>query len=456
MAMKRRLSLPPIIETVALEDASHTNGSNISPKSEAPYAQPNKASNLSPAYADNTTSISEEALNDTKGALPHSWPWHTFSLLVSFLWLAPTTTLLILNFKSHVIGASVWCPFGRCASDALNSDAIATAVRLNHRDHDVLPGLQYVAQAFEIWFLFISTALLYDVGMLFTRSKGGLPMGFLMTHVEFSDVKSLTKPYLWTSAFSNRGASIEERRRRRTTKLFLFALLAVFLTILTNLMGAATAVLLLPTLSWVETEKVPQRMFDGIGTSQPPHGDDIFIGGCNNAQLQTGNYSCTSDFYGPSLDEWAAKARSSIRQFEQPNGIAILGTSQESASQFALNASDDLELIWIANRQVLRDVSSDYLKATGQCHDCLRAGRTNNDTAPDPTFNKSLQTFLQRTGPSLGVRANCFAGKETVVKVGTEKDIHCFDAWSLDGGQNYTKVRVDSPNAVEHGTDPVI
>lgn len=55
---------------------------------------------------------------------------------------------------------------------------------------------------------------------------------------------------------------------------------------------------------------------------------------------------------GPSLDAWAAAGLSSTRQSEQPNGLPTLGTSQEAGVQFALNASDDRTVIWIANRQV--------------------------------------------------------------------------------------------------------
>ena len=127
-----------------------------------------------------------------------------------------------------------------------------------------------MAQAFEIWFLIIATALLYDVAMIFARGPAGLPVGYLLTYLEFSDVKNLTNPLLWTSAFAPRQDVPSNGRRRGVTKLFLFALLAAFLTILTNLMGAATAVLLIPSLQWVETERIPQQRFDGLVLAQSP------------------------------------------------------------------------------------------------------------------------------------------------------------------------------------------
>ena len=67
---------------------------------------------------------------------------------------------------------------------------------MDKRDHDVLASLQFVAQAFEIWFLMIATALLYDVAMILARSPGGLPVGYLLIYLEFSDVKNLANPLL--------------------------------------------------------------------------------------------------------------------------------------------------------------------------------------------------------------------------------------------------------------------
>lgn len=313
-------------------------------------------------------------------------------------------------------------------------------VRLDKKDHDVIASLQFVAQAFEIWFLMIATALLYDVAMIFARSPGGLPIGYLLTYLEFSDVKNLANSLLWTSAFPSRQDSSSNRRRRGVTKLFLFALLAAFLTILTNLMGAATAVLLIPSLQWFETERVPQQIFDGLALAQPPQGNVVFAGSCSETQLSAGNFSCTSNVYGPSLDEWAATAQSSTKQFEQPYGTAILATSQESAVQFALNGSSDLEIIWVANRQVLRELSKDYLDAIGVTHNYLRAIGDTDDGPGDASFNKSLQTILQRTGPSIGVQANCYAGNVSVTKVADDKEVHCFSQWSPDHFHNYTKV----------------
>ena len=424
--------LPPIIETASVED------SKTPPASTSPEGLPDTPRKVE--VSDSSPDVSHPPiLEQHKKTSPRSWLWQSLSLLISVLWLAPIITLLVLNFKAHVIGASVWCPFGRCFSNAFSSNAISTAVQLDHRDHDVLTGLQFLAQAFEVWFLVIATCLLYDVGMLFARSREGLPLGFMLAHLEFKDITFVFNPYLWTSAFPGKNPPKNERRRRSVIRLFLFASLAALVTIVTALMDAAIAVLLLPSLSWTETEKLPQQKFNSIATSQSPHGDIVFAGSCNNTQLFAGNYSCTSELYGSSLDKWAATAQSSIQQVERQNGVPVLATSQEAAVQFALNASTDSVLIWVANRQLLRDISNDYLNTLGISHDRLSA--IEDDGSADPRFKSSLQTVLQRNGPSLGFQSNCMAGNVSVTTVGDGKKIHCFNKWTLNNVETYTKVR---------------
>ncbi|KAL9068892.1 MAG: hypothetical protein Q9161_005864 [Pseudevernia consocians] len=345
-----------------------------------------------------------------------SWTWHLFSQLVSLLWLGPIITLLVLNFRNHVIGASIWCPFGKCASDAFSDNAIATAVRLDKKDHDVLASLQFVAQAFEIWFLIIATALLYDVAMIFARGPGGLPVGYLLTYLEFSDVKNLTNPLLWTSAFPPRQDvpipdNLDKSHGCRNSGL----------AHTESSMGRNRA---------NSSAEIRRTSISSISTRQ--FSFFWFLGAAAILSYQP----ATSHVHQPSLDEWAAAALSSTKQFE---GTAVLATSQESAVQFALSGSSDLEVIWVANRQVLRELSQDYLSAIGMTHNYLRAIGDTDDGPGDARFNKSLQTILQRTGPSIGVHANCYAGNVSVTKVADDKQVLCFSQWSPDEVHNYTK-----------------
>lgn len=276
-----------------------------------------------------------------------------------------------------------------------------------------------------------ATSLLFDVDMLFAKKGRGLPVGFLLTHLEFGDIRNLLNPILWTSPIPHHNGRSESRTR--VIKLYLFAILATFLTILTNMMGPATAVLILPTLQWVNRDKIPAQIFSGTGLAFAPEGNRLT--GCNNATLRAGNYSCTSEFYGPSLDAYIAYGIESSRQFKE-SGFAILSSSQEGAVQFTFNATANGSLTWVPNRQVLQQVSWDFLKTTGNL--------LQNDppVEPDPVYNASMQTILLREGPSIGVQADCYTGGNiSITTVATDKEVRCYSNWTIDYIKFYTKVR---------------
>ena len=177
---------------------------------------------------------------------------YTWSHVFGFLWIVPITALLVLNFKSHVIGASIWCPRGKCNAEAYSENAIAKARKLDAEDHNIFGALQLVSKALEAWFMVVATGLVYDIAFYLAKSSGGLPIGYLFTHLEFAHIKNLVNPLLWTSALPpGNFLSLEPAG---TWKLYMFAILAALLTLLTNLMGPATAVLVLPSLKWVDDE----------------------------------------------------------------------------------------------------------------------------------------------------------------------------------------------------------
>ena len=362
---------------------------------------------------------------------------HIFSHIVGFLWIAPIVALLVLNFTNHVIGASIWCPGGKCNAQAYGENAIATATRLDAEDHDILGALQFVAKALEVWFMVVATGLVYDVALFLAKSSGGLPIGYLFTHLEFGDIRNLINPLLWTSPIPH--GNLMPSKPSGTWKLYLFATLAAFLTVLTNLMGPATAVLVLPTLQWVDTDKTPNQAFNSFAASSAPRGNTT-IAGCDDTQLAAGDYTCTLEVYGPSTDNWLTQTLSTSAQAQQDYGIALLGTTQEGLVEFTINATNSAEIIWIPSRQVLRSLSGDFINlalyVTGNLQD-------NDTTAPkkQPAFNNSLETVLLRQGPSLGLSAtDCFPGNITVKDVDDEKQIRCLDGWTRDEGiTRYTK-----------------
>ncbi len=360
------------------------------------------------------------------------WSWHFLSHLFALLWLAPIIALLVLNYKRHVIGASVWCLRGKCSADPFGDNAIARAEELDLHDHDILGALQFVAKALEVWFMIAATSLLFDVAMLFARKGRGLPVGFLLTHLEFGDIRNLLNPLLWTSPIPHPNGRSESRARM--IKLYLFAILAAFLTILTNMMGPATAVLILPTLQWVDTAKAPAQRFNGTGLAFAPKGNSLI--GCDNTTLRAGNYSCTSEFYGPSLDAWAASGIESSKQAKE-FGYPILSSAQEGALQFTINGTANGSLTWIPNRELLRSLSYDYLKASGNLL------QYDPPVEPDPLFNNSLQNILQREGPSIGVEGDCYnGGNLSTVTLAADKEVRCYSNWTIDLTSYYTKVRI--------------
>ncbi|KAI4172656.1 MAG: hypothetical protein LQ343_003396 [Gyalolechia ehrenbergii] len=354
---------------------------------------------------------------------------HWLSQILSLLWLAPIITLLYLNFSRLVIGASVWCPGGNCNAESTTDGAIKRAQQLDRNDHDTNGALQFVAKSLEVWFMFVATGLLYDTGLLFARKGRGLPVGYLLNHLEFTDLRYIFNPLLWTSPWPHSHSVLE--KRVRIIKLYIFALLTALLTILANLMGPATAVLVLPTLQWIDTPHVMHQTFNGTSVMYVPQTDDVFYN-CNASQLSARNYSCTLEWYGPGLDAQAAQGIASVKQAYTSNGSVLWGVSQEEALQFAYNGSQGI-LTWIANRQVLREMSPEFLKTIGSF------SALDPPEYPDKRYNNSLQTILQHQGPSLGVQSNCYSGNITDFELDDDRWVRCYTGWTFDNDAYYTK-----------------
>lgn len=355
-----------------------------------------------------------------------SWTWAVMSQIISVLWLAPIIALLVLNFQGYVIGASIWCPRGDCSADPLGMHASEKRADLDHQDHNVMGALQFVSKALEVWFMFISTSLIYDVAMLLAKKGGGLPVGFLLTHLEFGDIRYLLNPLLWASPIPHPSGS--PRRRAITGKLYLFVVLAASLTILTNLMGPATAVLILPTLQWIETPRVPDLVFNGTNADLPPFGP-YTIAGCTMDQLDAYQYSCTGKVYGPSLDSYADHMDASRMQYLQESGVFLFTISQECDVQFAINISESGDVAWSPNRQALCDISAD---AAGVSLDLFQDPLGGNASAVN--FNNSLTTVIQRQSISLAISSWCFFGNLTVIDVDADRSVYCYEGWEPNYG----------------------
>ncbi|MCJ1470157.1 hypothetical protein MMC07_008802 [Pseudocyphellaria aurata] len=381
-----------------------------------------------PDYSESATIVSKPRTGNRR----KRWVLHLISHLVTALWLAPIASLLYLNFKRHVIGASVWCPHNKCSAGVFDGDPnnyIQRANQLDRDDHNALGALQFVAKGLEIWFMLVATALIYDVAMVFARRGGGLPLGYMLTHLEFGDLLNLFNWSMWTSPIPHAN-SASARQRLRTMTLYLFAVLAAFLTLLTNLMGPATAVLVLPTPQWHDTPRQPDEIFNGIGAADEPSGDEFAFPGCNDESLTLETYSCNAAAFAPSLDAWATSAAANVRQNSQFQQGISLGVSQEGAFGFTLNVSISDPVVWVPNRQVLRSLSDDLMDLSDDVY---------GDATSKIRYNDSLTTVLQRTGPSIGVNVNCNMGNWTVYELGENKSIECFGGWTIDFQNFYTK-----------------
>lgn len=355
-----------------------------------------------------------------------SWIWAVVSQVIGVLWLAPISALLVLNYKNFVIGASVWCPKGKCRTDFLSdltSVVLKKASELDRADHDVLGALQFVSKSLEVWFMFISTSLVYDVAMMYMKKGGGLPVGFLLTHLEFGDIRYLLNPLLWTSPIPH--ATGEPARRFVTAKLYLFVGLAASLTILTNLMGPATAVLVIPTLQWVDTPHSAEVIFNGTDSAYGPWGNQTFSS-CSAEQLDDADFSCTEASYGASLDAYAQSVDATIKQAATSYGDSLPVLTQEGIVQYSLNGSDVGDILWVPNRQVIRELSWDQW----ELQQAVYYGVKTTADFGAAKYNNSLQTLLQREGVSLGVATNCFVGEVSYVVVDDHREVVCYNSFS--------------------------
>lgn len=352
--------------------------------------------------------------------------WAIVSQIISLLWLVPILALLILNYRKHIIGASIWCPEGHCSAELFSPRAIVKAAQLDMQDHNVIGALQFISKALEVWFVFIATSLVYDVAMLLAK-KGGLPIAFLMTHLEFADIRYLVNPLLWTSPIPHPSPA-PRTHSQATGKLYLFVLLAASLTVLTNLMGPAAAVLAIPTLQWIETPRVRDLMFNGTNADYTP-GGELTAANCTAAQLEGRNYSCTAALLGPSLDSYTQYIRAASKQWESPFSTNLIPISQEGSTQFTMNISDGNDLIWSPNRYALRDLSMDIDIVTN----AFLGYPAEDGTQPPENFNNSLSTILQRESISYGISTRCYFGSVSDMIIDDWRWISCYEGWYLPG-----------------------
>ncbi|KAI9763244.1 MAG: hypothetical protein M1840_000819 [Geoglossum simile] len=343
-----------------------------------------------------------------------AWLRRIFFQALGVAWLVPAITLLVLNFKHFIVGASIGCHGERCSLNLAQPDYFAKTQRLDRLDHNALGTLQIASKVMEVWFVMVAASVVYDLAILLAR-HGGLPAGLFTAEAEFGDIRFLFNPELWTSPMPIQKTGTK-KERTGTARLYGFSILVAILCVVVNLMGPATAVLILPTLQWIDRPAQPGPTFDRLAADAAPSSENIAFG-CNASTLAQRDYSCTANLYAPTLDSWLASQAASEKQHSenQPSGV-IPSISQEGSVSFTFNgtrnASVEGTVFWAPNRQTLRELSDDYLKTL----------QPDGDSA----LNNTLGALLHRPGPTIGLQIFCSTGNVSTITLADDKQIRCY------------------------------
>ncbi|RMY52249.1 hypothetical protein D0863_14325, partial [Hortaea werneckii] len=350
------------------------------------------------------------------------------------LWAAPSVALLVLNFKRHIIGASAWCPNDNCWVQGFSVNTCTTVSRItkfDRQDHNLLGALQFVAKALEIWFELIATALVYLVTMLLASKKDGLPIGYLTRPNEFADATGLFDRLLWTSLPI--GRHNEPYKRWSRIRIWAFIIMTIFLCALCNLMGPATAVLVIPSLQWIETERVSTGTFSHLNSANPPSTSSLAptamndtFGSCLDSDFAAYNYTCASYDWAEKLDAWVssfvtAAAESSYRTITWQDVLSFTVNTTSSRSKIkGETVLNNDPITWIPNRNLIKAfykdaavvayISQGYsnteIAAASWINDVVPVEITDREYETYRRYNKSLELELQRSGPILGTYPN--------------------------------------------------
>jgi hypothetical protein len=371
--------------------------------------------NLSPA-------ISEVSAPKSNGR--PSLLWTLVSQLLVLGWLAPIIALLTLNFRRYIAGASVGCGVGSCNDNPSSQNATQRSQQLDTEDHNILGALQLVAKILEIWFIFLAGCLVYDLTMLLAKRGDGLPIRYLTTPIEFGELRSFFDRSLWTSASpsTNKGQTQGMVARIRKLTLYSFILFVAVICIISNLMGPATAVLLLPTLVWRDVQMPQTQVFAEMASPEPPSNINTFDW-CDASALAAGYYSCTNRTVQNELD--------SIFQYLQEDS-PLADLSDENGLTFSFNLSNNPgSPVVVPNRQTLDDVVNDYgvwtysgVYSYAEVSSIYGPGVVNLSTYN--TLRNAQQVKLRRQGPGLLFQAQCYPNV-SVIQISDDKVVRCYD-----------------------------
>ncbi|KAL3477304.1 hypothetical protein BJX99DRAFT_126523 [Aspergillus californicus] len=351
--------------------------------------------------------------------------------IVGFLWLGPALAILIINFKGHIIGAGLNCG-NHCRIDPSSTSQVEQIDRLDRTNRDVLGALQFVAKALEIWFMYVAAGCIYRFALHLSARDRRLPVSLLLVYAEFMDLLYLkdlaVKARDLAMQKEGSGRTLEEHTKGARTPrvLYVFILLAALLCGIANLMGVATATLVIPGLQWMDINMDDSTAFSQILSSDAPR-DDREVARCAEGSFARGDYNCTANLYAASLDELVEAGIASQRQIEGRGGILLPPISREAQVSFSFNLSNTVPITWVPSRKHIRAFSMDVANYTTATTSNVKLTGNYPDSH---RFNQSLQVQLQRTGPTIGLAADCYlyAGPR-VFQISEDREIRCYGGY---------------------------
>ncbi|KXS94002.1 hypothetical protein AC578_3104 [Pseudocercospora eumusae] len=373
-------------------------------------------------------------------------------------WTVPIVALLVLNIKRHIIGASAWCPFGQCLPRVEDPDPTISRelpAVFDRQTHNLLGFLQLVAKLLEVWFILVATWLVYLMTIRLAQKRRGLPIGYMSRPSEFAEIPSLFDAQLW-STLRERGVNGQSQKSRRArSRLWMFILITVLLCVLCNLMGPGVAVLVLPSLQWIDTERIVHHRFDTLNADGLPGQDGyqfaISDAACDDeGWLEIQSYNCSSR-WERGMDAWvestfarqdyAAPVTSFQGMVAFTYNATALPTSDATFENETLVNKGYLESInWTPSRQMLNELTDDLLivKNISRGWDALDP-RDENSVSTYKPYNNTVQTVIRRKGPILGALINTWVGYNTTydsalhytITVGWNRKLRCYENYNL-------------------------
>lgn len=314
-------------------------------------------------------------------------------------WLAPVLVLLVLNGRSHVVGPSFGCVFQPCADNITAIVYHSERPALDHLklvDRNVLGAMQLVSKALEIWFVFIACSLVYSLS-IHIASAGSLPLQFLFLYDKAADPTAFFSKSLWAAPAATAAS------KKSKAALYLFLAFVFFLCALCNLIGPATAILLLPTYERAEIASLRPRQFVKFNSDQlAPR--DLARRFSNRESLEHtfGNIFARETLY--------------LYWSRMPVSVPF------STSQVWLPSLQTLVDLWKDRehyRQQLEgpdpDPGSVYLDAS--------------NPALAPAYANALNVAFDRRGPSIGLRSFCYSGYISVLfetRLAADRRVRCW------------------------------